>query len=123
MSTKLLSEVQKEDISKEQGVMSGIEALDNITGGFHNSNLLVLAGRPAMGRRSFALTCAYNQGVQERKLLFSASHSLKPKSRTDCRTSVAFLTKEISNIHLKTKYLSIVITDLRLTSCATRLPD
>ena len=70
MTTKLLSEVQKEDISKEQGVMSGIEALDKITGGFHNSNLVVLAGRPAMGRRSFALTCAYNQACAGKKVAF-----------------------------------------------------
>ena len=70
MATKLLSEVQKEDIGKEQSVMSGIEALDTITGGFHNSNLLVLAGRPAMGRRTFALTCAYNQACAGKKVAF-----------------------------------------------------
>ena len=70
MTTKLLSEVQKESISREQGVMSGIEALDKITGGLHNSNLVVLAGRPAMGRRSFALTCAYNQACAGKKVAF-----------------------------------------------------
>lgn len=70
MTTKLLSKVQKEDIIKGQGVMSGIEALDKITGGFHNSNLVVLAGRPAMGCRSFALTCAYNQACAGKKVAF-----------------------------------------------------
>ncbi|MBO7477192.1 MAG: hypothetical protein J6U04_04580 [Salinivirgaceae bacterium] len=70
MTTKLLSEVQKESISREQGVMSEIETLDKITGGFHNSNLVVLAGRPAMGRRSFALTCAYNQACAGKKVAF-----------------------------------------------------
>ena len=70
MTTKLLSEVQKEDIIKGQGVMSGIDALDKITSGFHNSNLVVLAGRPAMGCRSFALTCAYNQACAGKKVAF-----------------------------------------------------
>lgn len=70
MTAKLLSKVQKASISREQGVMSGIEALDKITGGFHNSNLVVLAGRPAMGRRSFALTCAYNQACAGKKVAF-----------------------------------------------------
>jgi replicative DNA helicase len=70
MTTKKLSEVQKEDISKGQGVMSGIEALDKITGGFQNSNLVVLAGRPAMGCRTFALTCAYNQACAGKKVAF-----------------------------------------------------
>lgn len=70
MTTKLLSEVQKESVNREQGVMSGIDALDKITDGFHNSNLVVLAGRPAMGRRSFALTCAYNQACAGKKVAF-----------------------------------------------------
>ncbi|MBO4602914.1 MAG: DnaB-like helicase C-terminal domain-containing protein [Salinivirgaceae bacterium] len=70
MTVKLLSKVQKASISREQGVMSGIETLDKITGGFHNSNLVVLAGRPAMGCRSFALTCAYNQACAGKKVAF-----------------------------------------------------
>ena len=61
MTTKLLSEVQKEDFCREQGVMSGIEAFDKKTGGFLNSNFAVIAARPAMGCRTLALTCAYNQ--------------------------------------------------------------
>lgn len=70
MTTKLLSEVQKEDFSREQGVMSGIEAFDNKTGGFLNSNLAVIAARPAMGRRTLALTCAYNQACAGKKVAF-----------------------------------------------------
>ncbi|MBO7145946.1 MAG: DnaB-like helicase C-terminal domain-containing protein [Salinivirgaceae bacterium] len=70
MTTKLLSKVQKEDFSREQGVMSGIEALDKFTGGFRNSTLAVVAARPAMGCRTLALTCAYNQACAGKKVAF-----------------------------------------------------
>ena len=76
MATKLLSEVQKEDFSKEQCVASGIEALDKITGGFRNSTFAVIAGRPAMGCRTLALTCAYNQACAGKKVaVFSVTLS------------------------------------------------
>jgi replicative DNA helicase len=76
MTTKLLSEVQKEDFCREQGVMSGIEAFDKKTGGFLNSNFAVIAARPAMGRRTLALTCAYNQACVGKKVaVFSVTLS------------------------------------------------
>ena len=76
MTTKLLSEVQKEDFSNEQCVVSGIAALDKITGGFRNSSLAVVAARPAMGCRTLALTCAYNQARAGKKVaVFSVTLS------------------------------------------------
>ena len=70
MATKQLSKVQKEAAHDGQSVMSGIKALDKITGGFQNSNLVVIAARPAMGRRWLALTCAYNQACAGKKVAF-----------------------------------------------------
>ena len=76
MATKLLSEVQKKEFSNEQCVASGIEALDKITGGFRNSTFAVVAARPAMGCRTLALTCAYNQACAGRKIaVFSVTLS------------------------------------------------
>lgn len=76
MTTKLLSEVQKENFSNEQCVVSGIAALDKITGGFRKSSLAVIAGRPAMGCRTLALTCAYNQACAGKKVaVFSVTLS------------------------------------------------
>jgi replicative DNA helicase len=42
------------------GVGSGYNDLDNITGGFQNSDLIVLAARPSMGKTALALCFAYN---------------------------------------------------------------
>jgi len=45
--------------------MSGFNALDNITGGFGRSDLIIVAGRPGMGKTSFALNIARNACVEQ----------------------------------------------------------
>lgn len=42
------------------GVSSGYANMDNITSGFQNTDMIVLAARPAMGKTSFSLNLAYN---------------------------------------------------------------
>lgn len=42
------------------GVTSGLVDLDKQLGGLHNSDLLILAGRPSMGKTSLATNIAYN---------------------------------------------------------------
>jgi replicative DNA helicase len=41
------------------GIPTGFRDLDTLTGGLHNSDLLIIAGRPAMGKTSFVLNLAY----------------------------------------------------------------
>jgi replicative DNA helicase len=54
--------IQEAAQSKEEftGVPSGFIGLDKITGGMQRSDLIIIAGRPAMGKTSFALNIAYN---------------------------------------------------------------
>ena len=42
------------------GRTSGLEVLDNKTAGLHNSDLIILAGRPGMGKTSLATNIAFN---------------------------------------------------------------
>ncbi len=49
------------------GLSSGFSDLDKITGGFHPSELIVLASRPSMGKSSLALNMAYSIAVEQRK--------------------------------------------------------
>lgn len=42
------------------GVTTGFVDVDKLLGGLHNSDLLILAGRPAMGKTSLATNIAYN---------------------------------------------------------------
>jgi replicative DNA helicase len=52
---------QKEGIT---GVPSGFAELDLRTTGFHNSELIILAARPAMGKTAFALNIATNAATR-----------------------------------------------------------
>ena len=46
------------------GVASGFIDLDNKTAGFHKSELILIAARPAMGKTAFALNIATNAAVK-----------------------------------------------------------
>lgn len=45
------------------GINSGFSALDTITAGWHPSNLVIVAGRPGMGKTAFVVTMARNMAV------------------------------------------------------------
>jgi len=49
-----------------RGVPSGFADLDNITAGFQNSDLIILAARPSMGKTSLALNLAENAAIDEK---------------------------------------------------------
>ncbi len=46
------------------GVPSGLTDLDKITAGFHDGELIIVAGRPGMGKTALALTMARNAAVE-----------------------------------------------------------
>lgn len=48
------------------GLESGFTKLDNMTSGWQNSDLIVLAARPAMGKTSFVLSMLRNMAVESR---------------------------------------------------------
>lgn len=48
------------------GIASGFHALDKITSGWQNSDLVILAARPAMGKTAFALSMAKNIAVDQK---------------------------------------------------------
>ncbi len=45
--------------------LSGFRKLDEFLGGFQRSDLIIVAGRPSMGKTSFALSAAVNAAVQQ----------------------------------------------------------
>ena len=45
---------------KISGITTGFSGIDRITSGLHNSDLLILAARPAMGKSAFAINIATN---------------------------------------------------------------
>ncbi|KXT76088.1 replicative DNA helicase [Streptococcus sp. DD12] len=49
------------------GVSTGYQALDQMTTGLHEEELIILAARPAVGKTAFALNIAQNVGTQSQK--------------------------------------------------------
>ncbi len=74
------------------GVPTGLTDLDEKLGGLHRSDLIILAGRPSMGKTALATNIAYN----------AAQHVLKRQEKS----SIAFFSLEMSSEQLSTRILS-----------------
>ena len=74
------------------GVPSGLSDLDDRLGGLHKQDLIIIAGRPSMGKTALATNIAFN-----------ASLNIKKK---DLKTSVAFFSLEMSSEQLSTRILA-----------------
>jgi replicative DNA helicase len=83
---------------KLSGLPTALDALDNKIGGLNNSDLMIIAGRPAMGKTALATNIAYN--VAE---YMAHAPNLDEKSR-----GVAFFSLEMSADQLATRILSTV---------------
>lgn len=71
------------------GVPTGFMKLDEKTSGWQSSDLVIIAGRPAMGKTSFALSLAKNIAV-------------------DYHTPIAFFSLEMNNVQLVNRLISNV---------------
>ena len=49
------------------GISTGYYRLDDVTSGWQNSDLVIIAGRPAMGKTAFALSMAKNIAADQKK--------------------------------------------------------
>lgn len=61
----ILTKVYKEK-KPVTGIPSGFSGLDHMTGGFHNSEFIILAARPSQGKTALALNIAYNVAVSKK---------------------------------------------------------
>ena len=69
-------------------ILSGFETFDEATNGFHNGDLIVIGGRPGMGKTTFAISLAKNiiqqsaKGVVFISLELSTTQLLKRLSKS-----------------------------------------
>ena len=61
-----------EDPNAFDGVSTGFVDLDRYVGGFCEDQLIIIAGRPSMGKSAFALNLAYNAAKKDKTALFFA---------------------------------------------------
>ena len=74
------------------GVPTGLTDLDDRLGGLHKSDLLIIAGRPSMGKTALATNIAYN-----------AAKKIQDDNR---KSTVAFFSLEMSSEQLSTRILA-----------------
>ena len=74
------------------GVPTGLRDLDEKLGGLHKSDLLIIAGRPSMGKTALATNIAFN--------------AAKKFQQDGKKTSVAFFSLEMSSEQLSTRILA-----------------
>jgi len=79
------------------GVPTGFRDLDDLTGGFQPSDLIILAGRPSMGKTAFALNLAIQTAIPEERDVKSGQPY-----------SVAFFSLEMSKEQLIQRLLCAV---------------
>ena len=74
------------------GVPTGLKDLDDRLGGLHNSDLVIIAGRPSMGKTALATNIAF--------------HAAKKVQEEGKKTSIAFFSLEMSSEQLSTRILA-----------------
>jgi replicative DNA helicase len=96
------------------GLTTGLRDLNQKTGGLHAADLVILAGRPGMGKTSLATTIAYSAG----KALLAEARQADPNGLP--RKCVAIFSLEMSAEQLATRLLS---EETRIRSDRIRLGD
>ena len=74
------------------GVPTGLKDLDDKLGGLHKSDLIIIAGRPSMGKTALATNIAFN--------------SAKKIQEEGKKSSIAFFSLEMSSEQLSTRILA-----------------
>lgn len=85
----------KEGYSVVTGIGSGFRRLDNFLGGFQRSDLIIIAGRPSMGKTALATNIAYN-----------AAKAHVDHEKEGIGTSVGFFSLEMSADQIALRLLS-----------------
>jgi replicative DNA helicase len=65
------------------GVPSGFHDLDRMTGGFKESDLIIVAGRPSMGKTSFALNIGLHAALEHKKSIAIFSLEMSKEQLTE----------------------------------------
>ncbi|HCI48949.1 MAG: replicative DNA helicase [Alphaproteobacteria bacterium RIFCSPLOWO2_01_FULL_45_8] len=88
-----IAEVAYKRDSKVVGITTGLRDIDKWLGGLHPSDLVIVAGRPSMGKTGFGATIAFNAAL--------ARHQKKNEGGV-----VAFFSLEMSSDQIATRLLS-----------------
>ena len=103
-ATKLAVEIAEKALNSGghlSGITTGLDSVNAKMGGLHPSDLLILAGRPGMGKTSLATNIAFNAA---RRLVRDREDGIEDKKSVGA--AVAFFSLEMSADQLATRILS-----------------
>ncbi len=83
------------------GVSTGLVSLDRLLGGLHRSDLIILAGRPSMGKSSLATNIGFNAAKAYRE-----EHDENGRTKVADGAVVGFFSLEMSAEQLATRMIS-----------------
>jgi replicative DNA helicase len=87
------------DLGDIPGCSSGFGKLDKLTGGFQESDLIIIGARPSVGKTAFALNLALHHAIQDVSVIFSLEMSKKQLLKR-----AACICEEISSVKLRNPY-------------------
>jgi replicative DNA helicase len=90
----VLKQIQSSKHDELNGVTSGFSSLDNLTGGFQKSDLIILAARPSMGKTALGINLAIK----------AAEYAYESKKKGD----VLFFSLEMSSDQIATRAISML---------------
>lgn len=101
IATALQGALQEAEVAykadgKLSGLTTGLNALDKSISGLHHSDLIIIAGRPAMGKTTLAMNIAFN----------AANAILYDRANPKYKGAVAFFSLEMSASQLAARVLS-----------------
>ena len=83
------------------GLTTGLESLNAKTGGLHNSDLIIIAGRPGMGKTALAANIAFNAALRS---IRDREDGIPPEKSAGA--GIAFFSLEMSADQLATRILA-----------------
>jgi len=86
---------------KTSGLASGFRDLDEVLGGLQPSDLLIIAGRPSMGKTAFATNIAFHVASKYEQLA-----SIENTNKNNDGAVVGFFSLEMSSSQLATRIIS-----------------
>jgi replicative DNA helicase len=95
------AEAAHKRVGNINGVATGLHTLDNLLGGLHKSDLIILAGRPSMGKTALATNIAFHAAEAYRE-----EHDKDGKSVPVDGAVVGFFSLEMSAEQLATRILA-----------------
>lgn len=102
LSTSLNEAIRRIEIARKlgnevNGIATGYVELDQFLGGMQNSDLLILAARPSMGKTSLAINIALNSAIE----------FIKANNKEEKTKSVGIFSLEMSSEQIANRLLSI----------------